>query len=232
MRRALTLALVLAAAAFAARAQDDDPQALTQEFISPMGEPFRAHRNEPYPVDAWFKQADTDGDGALSKAEFQADALRFFKRLDKDGDGYLDDHEVDAYENEIAPEIKAAMGPDPNAVHARTPTYEDYRGPNGEAPTTYASEASRINDSRARDADKRERDAQLSRRRGAGVFSFFDEPEPVRAADTNIDFRISLTEWMAAADRRFKELDLNHDGKLERSELPMTPFQRAILKRK
>ncbi|MEI9891976.1 MAG: EF-hand domain-containing protein, partial [Caulobacteraceae bacterium] len=47
-------------------------------FVSPAGEPFRAGPGEPYPVAVWFRLADADGDGKLTRDEFVADAARFF----------------------------------------------------------------------------------------------------------------------------------------------------------
>jgi hypothetical protein len=81
---------------------------LTQLFISPMGEPFRAADSQPYPSAAWFAGADANKDGVLSLAEFRADALRFFKTLDVNGDGRLTELEIVRYEKQIAPEIVSA----------------------------------------------------------------------------------------------------------------------------
>ncbi len=238
LRTSLALALLISVAPLAAltmmapvASAQDDPDALTQEFISPMGEPFRGHTGEPYPVEAWFKGVDAGNKGYITKQDFEADAVRFFKALDTDGDGYLNDQEIDTYENKIAPEIKSAMGPDPNAVHYE-PSAIDMGQMNGEAPVTYRDSASRIDDDKAANAGKEERRAALEVRRGAGVFGFFNEPEPVRAADTNIDFRVSMKEWIEAADRRYAELDLRHDGKVTRDELPLTPFQHYVARQK
>jgi hypothetical protein len=81
---------------------------LTQLFISPMGEPFRAADDKPYPSAAWFAGADTNKDGVISRAEFRADALRFFKTLDVNNDGRLTEDEIVRYEKQIAPEIVAS----------------------------------------------------------------------------------------------------------------------------
>jgi len=77
------------------------PPARPKLFISPSGEPFRGDNG----LAAWFAKADTDHDGALSEAEFAADAQRFFKTLDRNGDGKLDGFEIQAYEHDIVPEI-------------------------------------------------------------------------------------------------------------------------------
>ena len=52
--------------------------------------------------------------------------------------------------------------------------------------------------------------------------------QPIRAADANFDFRISMDEWMAATEERFKLLDRNGDDFITLDELPTTPFQKAM----
>lgn len=194
-----------------------------QIFISPSGEPFRAKADEPFPVSQWFKGADTDHDGALSLAEFKADAARFFKDLDKDGDGMITGPENQFYERQVAPEILFdAM------LLAQTappsPTYE--RGPLGEPPQVQGG-GTRIGQQKAP-----RKQTVLDVRRGAGQFSFLNEPQPIRTADANLDYKVSADEWAKTAVRRFNTLDVNHDGKLTPDELPPTPFQQMLTKRK
>lgn len=197
------------------------PKALTQLFVSPMGEPFRAANGEAYPSEAWFKEADTNGDGAVDKAEFLADAQRFFKTLDTDGDGVLEEAEITTYETRIVPEVQIGTNA-PDRTAAIDP-YADYRSADGSPPEVHRDSMSRIADERQADAQKAAN--RLAARRGAGIFGYIDQPEPVRAADTNIDFRVSLREWMAAAAKRFDQLDVKRDGKLMMANLPKTPFQ-------
>ena len=90
--------------ALAAR-ETDEGEAIPNVFISPCGKPFRARIGAPYPVADWFKQADTDHDGKLERAEFVADAAAFFKYLDLNGDGVISPTEVAIYEHRIAPEV-------------------------------------------------------------------------------------------------------------------------------
>ena len=56
-------------------------------------------------------------------------------------------------------------------------------------------------------------------------------PEPVAAADTQFDGRITKAEFAAAADRRFVLLDKNSTGYLTLASLPRTPLQMERLKR-
>ncbi|MEO9132221.1 MAG: EF-hand domain-containing protein [Sphingomonas sp.] len=55
---------------------------------------------------------------------------------------------------------------------------------------------------------------------GAARYGYFDYPEPVMVADTNFNRGVDPREFQRAADTRFDLLDTNHDGKIERSELP------------
>ena len=62
------------------------------------------------------------------------------------------------------------------------------------------------------------------------MFSLVNEPEPVAAADTQFNGRITRAEFMAAADRRFDLLDPKQRGFLTLQDLPKTPVQSAIEK--
>jgi hypothetical protein len=66
---------------------------------------------------------------------------------------------------------------------------------------------------------------------GAGLFGLLNEPEPVAAAETQFDGRITLQEFEAAADRRFDLLDTKQLGYLTRATLPKTPVQKEIEQR-
>ena len=194
---------------------------LPNVFISPEGEPFHAATGAPYPVAVWFARADTDHDGRLTRAEFRQDAALFFSRLDTNHDGVLDGGEVSHYEEEVAPEILPIIG----------------RLRSGEGTDTHLV----FGDGRNRAADNevagryREpeqpgdpRDVGLQ---GAGIYGLMNEPEPVAAADTQFDGRITRDEFQAAADRRFDMLDKKGLGYLTLATLPKTPVQVENLRR-
>jgi hypothetical protein len=181
------------AAAFAASAQEGQ-----RLFISPMGEPFRAPADKPYPSAAWFAGADANHDGVVTRSEFHADALRFFKMLDVNGDGLITDIEVQRYEYILAPEIVAASSDTSN-----------------EGVTTGAE-------------DSAYRHTALSTvKQGAANFSFLNDAEPVRSADMMLNRKITKDEWLAAADRRYDKLLGEHEGGLRLAELPRPPNQPA-----
>lgn len=230
-RRALLLIGGLAALAGAAVAQPQPgtPEAagFTQLFISPCGEPYRGRPGDPYPVVLWFKQADLNHDGKIDLAEFRADHGGFFDALDSDGDGVLEDPEISFYENRFLPDVYrrqviGAIAPAARLILAQAigipgqagqdaPGQQGARGPMAglgaqeRAPVQYV---------------------------GAAAYGLLAEPEPVTAADTNLDGRITKAEFLAAADRRFSRLDIRHDGHLTLDELPMTAAQAAAARRR
>jgi hypothetical protein len=181
-------------------------------FISPMGEPFRGGETDPYPLDRWFARADANHDGALEWSEFKADADAFFRRLDTDHDGVLSGAEVSAYEQDVAPEILPRV--------ARL-TAKDMSPLPSNDPEANRERAAR--DAAAQGQVTRPRADLLA---GAGVFGVTPEPEPVAAADTDFDGKVTLAEWDQSARRRFDFLDTNHDGRIDRAELPKTPAEK------
>ena len=167
-------------------------------FFSPSGQPFRSAANQPYPVMKWFEQADADKDGKISHDEFITDATTFFDTLDLNHDGYINSPENTNYETRIAPEIQRV---DPRVKQPKT-----------FAPTTDT------------DIGGGRYQKQIV---GASQYGLIDEPQPIRAADANLDFRVKMDEWINASNQRFTILDTNEDGFITPDELPKTPAQLA-----
>ena len=63
---------------------------------------------------------------------------------------------------------------------------------------------------------------------GAPEFSLLNVSEPVSSADQNFDGKVSLQEYLAAADRRFAALDVDKQGFLTLDTLPQTPQQIVV----
>lgn len=194
-------------------------QGLPNLFISPAGKPYRAPREQPYPVAAWFAAADADHDGKLTLAEFRLDAEAFFHELDTNHDGVIDGFEVQAYEQKVAPEILPRVE---GLAAGEGMDLSLGRAPEGDGrPVIGANNAAR------RAGGGRPSAGDLTPQ-GAGLYALLNEPEPVTAADAQFDSRITLKAFLTAADRRFAALDTKNKGYLALTDLPKTPVQEAI----
>jgi hypothetical protein len=220
----------------------------TQLFISPCGEPYRGKPGDPYPAALWFKQADLNHDGVIDLKEFRADHGGFFDALDADANGVLDGPEVAFYERQVVPDIftperlsqrqrpELALASLDGRDGARLILVQQYLPGLVQTPAGgHPGEVKGYNPDAAGSAKGPMSDLGASRPRpkelvAAAPFGLLAEPEPVRAADADLDGRVTKAEFLAAADRRFKALDRRHDGKLTLDELPMTAWQAAAEK--
>jgi hypothetical protein len=248
---ALTLGMAVAVVQpGGAQAQLSSPAAagFTQLFVSPCGEPYRGKPGDPYPAALWFKQADLNHDGVIDLKEFRADHAGFFDALDADGNGVLDGPELAFYERQVLPDVFTperigradrpgrALALNDGRDGARLIRVQQWlpglqQGPEGGHP----GEAKGYNPDANGSAKGPTGDLGATRRRprellAAAPFGLLAEAEPVRAADTNLDGRVTKAEFLAAADRRFKALDKRQDGRLTLDELPMTAWQAAAEK--
>lgn len=62
---------------------------------------------------------------------------------------------------------------------------------------------------------------------GAARFGLLNDPQPIRSADFDLDYRVTLAEYERKARETFARLDTNHDGVLRVSELPPPPSLNA-----
>ncbi|MFN6980765.1 MAG: hypothetical protein ACK4NU_02445 [Brevundimonas sp.] len=212
------------------------PPERPQIFVSPFGELFVSEPGEPYPVAAWFTDADADTDGRLTAAEFTADGARWFARLDQDGDGIVGPGEIFAYERLVDATFAGLGGLDgapgggrgarpgrggPSADGRMNLDDEQSGSPMGGGqegpPMGGGQEAPSAGAPRAQ--PYRSGTERLAR---AGLLSV---PQPVRAADRNADQKITPDEWVAAGERWFVLLDQDHDGVLTLESLPKTAVQ-------
>lgn len=190
-------------------------------FISPMGEPFRGG---DAPQNRWFDGVDTNHDGALSLAEFEADAHRFFLILDRGHDGEIDPEDIDYYETTLAPEIRVGgggggMGGGVSGGGHRGGGRHGGGGGGGRRGGYGGGEGGEGGGEGAPPgggAAPRE----FTGKQGAARFGYLDFPEPVTSADRNFNRGVDAKEFGQAADERFALLDRNGDGRIERSELP------------
>ena len=183
-------------------------------FVSPFGEVFTAAPGGAWPVEDWFRGADANRDGAVAYEEFAADGRRWFGQLDTDRDGRLGQTELWAYEASLR-ELGGGMGPG-GPGGGRGPEGRPQGQTLGLAPpqTSGGTNIRRQGGPRGP--------------RGYGIVAeagFFNLPQPVKAADVNVDQRITADEWTAATQRWFQALDTDRDGRLTLAGLPRTPLQ-------
>jgi len=222
-RRRFGLSLAGLFAASAAPALARDPGDWPNVFIAPMGKPFRAPMNAPYPVAKWFAEADKDADGKIDHAEFIADAGAFFDYLDLNKDGALSSYEVNVYERVVAPEIlgfnvavsdlrgaPAAPGHDGARLWLA-----QYNGGLSDVPVNIG----------AKPPDTSPTEVIPE---GAAPFSFLDVPEPLAAADADFSGVITRANFLKLADRRFDKLDPDQVGYLTLAKLPKTYVQQKL----
>ena len=207
--------------AFLAPVPDSRPIMVTGHawapFISPMGEPFRAHSATDDTLADWFYQADRNRDGSLTPAEMQADAERFFSKLDTDRNGEIDPDELAYYEYEIAPDIQV-MSRTKRVAGQAVPLVKEGKDEDE------LSTDDRLRSRRHGRGD--EVDASLGlggALQGAARYALLNIPEPVAAADADFNRGISLLEFRQAAVARFALLDTMHRGRLTLGELEAMP---------
>ena len=185
-------------------------------FISPMGEPFR---DGDHPEQAWFASVDANRDGRITRGEFIADAMRFFAALDVYHNHAIGPAEIDRYEQDIAPEIGAGGSsdfgsgpprerggrPPGGSRHGDGPPGGGMRGGGGGGGPPSGGGA---------------KPGYMYHASGAGRFGYIATPEPITAADTDLNRSVTDKEFIEAAGRRFALIDANGDGTVTAKELP------------
>jgi hypothetical protein len=179
------------------------PAWASKVYMSLMGEPFWTNDAGEAPFDQWWKLADEDGDGAISRREFRTDAEAFFASLDTTHDKIIDADEMAVYEQSAPGRTRAAGGGAEQASSSRPKPKSSAPVEEGQVAIVSSGNvpsATRIHP-------------------GGGAIDFSSVPQPVAMADRNIDRRVTLDEFIDTADRRFANYDVDQDGRLSRKEL-------------
>jgi hypothetical protein len=204
-------------------------------FISPAGQPFRSPSDQPYPVAVWFAAADADHDGKLTRQELRQDGRRFFQILDANHDGVIDGVEVEAYEHGMVPEILAAadipdqQGAERGAGGGMGGPGSGGRGEGGRGGGRMGGHGGHRRsggDDEGGGQGPPAGGALAHSPLGAAPYSLTFVVEPVSNADADFDGKVTLSEFLAALDRRFDELDPMGQGYLTLDALPKTRVQR------
>lgn len=197
------------------------PARIEPLFISPFGEPFMGEPGGAWPVNEWFAGADANADGAITFAEFEADGRRWFIHLDANEDGRIGYSELAAYEEGLNGLRGFQGGPGGG---------EGFSGGRGGPPPRRNLDGA----SQDRGGGMPAGGSRMGRGGGPGggggygriaEAGYFNLPQPVKGADTNIDQQVTGEEWTAAISRWFLALDTDRDGRLTLDTLPKTPLQ-------
>ena len=193
-------------------------------FVSPFGELFFSEPGAPWPVAAWFSGADADADDRVTSQEFAADGQRWFRALDLRRDDRLTPDEISVYEQSLA------------QARARLPGMQGPRGA-GVGPGAFGGGAGMALGLAGEPQEEGDRPPRQRAPRGPlgygpiAAAGFFNYPEPVKAADLDINQTVTAQEWTQATERWFGVLDADHDGALTLAELPHTALQQLMDRR-
>jgi hypothetical protein len=222
-------------------------------FVSPFGELFLSEPGEPWPTQAWFRGADTDGDGRLTFPEFRADGMRVFAALDLNADGRIGPPEQTAYEQGLAeanarmPGLRPPSGAFRGAPPGGFPSgFPGTRPPGLDEDLNLASPAGQQmpgggmggpgGGMRGGPPSGGGMMRPPRMRAPTGPFAygpiaaagFFNYPQPVKAADLDVNQFVTGEEWARASERWFTALDTDTDGALTLPTLPRTPLQAVV----
>jgi hypothetical protein len=179
---------------------------LPRPTFSPNGEPLVGPQ---WPascgdaLDAWFDRADTNHDGALTMAEFEADAVRQFNAMDLRHDGKVTAAELSTYRQSVMGNRYASIST-PEAAARRRARDEDDSGDRGGG---YSGESRRRRD-----------DSSMPAPDSKGTMPA-DQPDPVMSADTNLDGSVTLDEFRILVHQNFADLDRDHTGSIGKSDV-------------
>ena len=146
----------------------------------------------------WLARVDTDHDGTLEIDELLAETNRQFTVMNIDHSGQLTADQLEVYRAPFALTRDAAPGPQPDGSD------QDHGQDRGD---------------QDQDHDQGRRGGRDAPHAGTGPRPPASQPDPVLAADSNLDFEVSLQEFILQQRENFRQLDKNHDQRLSADEL-------------
>lgn len=156
-----------------------------------------------------WKSADTNKDGFVDRAEFDAQGVSRFQKIDSNTDGFLTQDEFRAkYEATKADRVAKMV----------KRFDKDSDGKLSEAEWPEKHKVSFTDADTNKDGVVTADELIASRKAKNGGVS--DGKDRMARLDGDKDGKISATEWSAQGEKMFVRWDTNKDGKIEESELP------------
>jgi hypothetical protein len=186
-----------------------EPKGPPPPTFSPNGEPLvppQWPQDCEAAIDQWFDRLDTGHTGGLSLAQLTADAERQYRLMDLRHDGKVTAEELSRYRLKMmGGHYLSVSTPGENARLGRGTDDEARPGDRLDEPVDDDRPHGRHGE------DRRPVDAY------AALVS--DQPDPVMAADNDLDGSVTWEEFKALVAQNFAEYDRDHTGVITKSEV-------------
>lgn len=163
-----------------------------------------------------WQKADTNKDGVIDRAEFDAQGAAHFKAVDANGDGFVTPDEMKAFHDAQRAKFEAAKGDMGAKFLKRFDKDNDGKISAAEWPKDGRLKFEKA-DANSDGFVTGEEMAQAHKPREGGKG---DPAGRLAKLDTDKDGKLSLAEWNAMGDKMFARLDDNKDGKISADEMP------------
>ena len=201
---ALTAVSLLSALLLACGGADKETSAAiaaARLIYSPNGEPLTGgplgHPSCEEALARWFDRLDVDRRGTIDRDQYLADARRQFTAMDLDKQGAITAGELSRYRAPYESASRAETAASAPESAGRAP--RSGQGAQRPGQSNLGPRASVSGGPRGHSPD--------------------EEPDPVMAADVHLQFRVTLPDFLAYADRKFVELNGKRDGRLAKTEV-------------
>lgn len=167
-----------------------------------------------------MQRADTDNDGAISRAEFMAQSDKRFARLDANGDGEISGDELPGRGRLLASTDTNKDGKISKAEYSAQAAARfakmDTNGDGKITPDEMKAMGQRMREGRGRGPGG---GAPMGAGPMRGGHMGHHGGGMLARLDTDHDGKISHAEAMAPAEARFAKMDTNHDGFIDKAEM-------------
>ena len=197
---AVTVLSTLLSACSGAHKKTSQGIAATRLVYSPNGEPLSGgplgHLSCEAALAGWFQRLDSDRRGTINIDQYLSDARRQFAAMDLDKQGAITADQLTRYR---APYVSLSKPETAASADGSIQPPGFGQGAHRQAQPNTAPHAPAAGN--------------------PGGHSPDEEPDPVMAADVHLQFKVTLADFLAYADRKFVELNAKHDGRLAKTEV-------------